>query len=420
MNEEIIDILHRNVSVSSIMEVVETMKKCPNNGFILINGEWGSGKTTLLKLLKEKIKNDNNVIEYNCWENSFYPDPLIAIISSITDQTDKNSDINKLGIRLMRYFKPSISSFSIKGFEIKWKRKQQNEEYISLEKYIADFRKKLNDYNKNNVGKDNKKTRIILVDELDRCLPEYAIKVLERLYLLFKGVNNVILIIAADTKQLEHSIQTIFGMDFKLDKYLKKFVDFNFELNYGVVDQSNVYEKFKEYFKMFKMSDYNYVTGLVSPFTVLTPIRDTVKKVENIILLHNTCLSKYNEKYICIFEMLLVLIDEQLFNKIFKIVYSLLNDTNYNPSYENEIQKEICKNIYQLSNQFYRPSYELNDIKKGYQLYFQYLYCKNIIDNNLFNKMIEDFFNNYIVNIKSENMEIINSIHEYLIQKNKG
>ena len=29
------------------------------------------------------------------------------------------------------------------------------------------------------LGKDNKKTRIILVDELDRCLPEYAIKVLE-------------------------------------------------------------------------------------------------------------------------------------------------------------------------------------------------------------------------------------------------
>lgn len=417
MDEKIIDILHRDIAVSNIIEVVEAMKKYPNNGFILIDGEWGSGKTTLLKLLKEEIENDNNVIKYNCWENSFYPDPLIAIISSITDQTDKKSDINKLGIKLMRYFRPSISSFSIFGFEINWTKKRQNDEYISLEKYIENFRKGLNDFNKNNIGEDNKKARIILVDELDRCLPEYAIKVLERLYLLLKDVNDVIVMIAADKAQLENSIKTIFGSDFDLNKYLKKFIDFTYYLNYGVVDDNNVLERFQNYFNLFETNNYNDVINLISYFIPKGNIRETVNRIDDIMRFHNICFKEHNEYYICIFELLLFSIDKITFKKIYNNVSSTIN--KFPVKYKNSVEKELCENIIFLSDRFYKPGNELIPIRKGYQLYLQYLYYKNIIDNN-FNNMIEKFFNNCIVNIKNENMEIINSIHEYLIQKNNG
>ena len=47
-----------------------------------------------------------------------------------------------------------------------------------------------------------KYTVAIIVDELDRCLPEYAIKILERLHHLTEKNNNTIMIIAIDKKQL--------------------------------------------------------------------------------------------------------------------------------------------------------------------------------------------------------------------------
>lgn len=417
MDWENIDILHREKNIDDIIQVIDGMKKYPNNGFILVNGEWGSGKTTLLEKLKEKINDDNNVIEYNCWKNSFYPDPLIAIISSITDQTDKDSDINKLGIDLMRYFRPSISSVSILGFDIKWARKQENEEYISLEKYIEDFRKKLNEFNKNNIGKDNKRARVILVDELDRCLPEYAIKVLERLYLLFKGVNDVIVVIATDKIQLKHSIKTIFGLEFDLNIYLKKFVDFTYELNYGFVDNNNISERFQNYFKLFKTNDYNDVNNLISYFISKEPIRETVMKINNIKRLHDICLKNHDEYFICIFELMLAFVDKDFLKEIYKKVSTYLE--NFPVKYKNSMERGLCENIISLSDRFYKPGNELDPIQKGYQLYLQYLYHKNIIDNN-FNNVIEQFFINRIVNVKNENMEIVNSTHEYLIQKNKG
>ena len=66
-----------------------------------------------------------------------------------------------------------------------------------------------------------KYTVVIIVDELDRCLPEYAIKILERLHHLTENNNNTIMIIAVDKKQLMSSVKQIFGFE-SPEKYLEK------------------------------------------------------------------------------------------------------------------------------------------------------------------------------------------------------
>ena len=48
-------------------------------------------------------------------------------------------------------------------------------------------------------------TLVIVVDELDRCLPDYAIKILERLHHLFADVNGTILILRSDSHSGEES-----------------------------------------------------------------------------------------------------------------------------------------------------------------------------------------------------------------------
>ena len=94
-----------------------------------------------------------------------------------------------------------------------------------------------------------KYTVTIIVDELDRCLPEYAIKILERLHHLTENNNNTIMIIAVDKKQLMSSVKQIFGFE-SPEKYLEKFFNFEIKLDYGMPSEKIV-EKYAAYIDLF-------------------------------------------------------------------------------------------------------------------------------------------------------------------------
>ena len=61
------------------------------------------------------------------------------------------------------------------------------------------------------------RTIVLVVDELDRCIPHYAIKVLERLHHIFDGIDNVVIIIAMDKMQIKKALEKIYGDDLDID-----------------------------------------------------------------------------------------------------------------------------------------------------------------------------------------------------------
>jgi len=64
----------------------------------------------------------------------------------------------------------------------------------------------------------------VFVDELDRCRPLYAIKLLEEMKHLFE-IDGVVFIVSTDSDQLSHSIKAVYGNEFDARKYLRKFFD---------------------------------------------------------------------------------------------------------------------------------------------------------------------------------------------------
>jgi hypothetical protein len=64
----------------------------------------------------------------------------------------------------------------------------------------------------------------IVIDELDRCRPSYAITLLERVKHLF-SVDGVVFVIGTDTDQLRHSIGSVYGAGFDGKGYLQRFFD---------------------------------------------------------------------------------------------------------------------------------------------------------------------------------------------------
>lgn len=69
----------------------------------------------------------------------------------------------------------------------------------------------------------------VIVDELDRCRPSYAISLLEEIKHLF-DVPGVAFIIALHQDQLEASVKAVYGSEFNARNYLRRFFTRHYEL----------------------------------------------------------------------------------------------------------------------------------------------------------------------------------------------
>jgi len=261
-----VDLLNRDGFISNTIMLIDTLSKGKKNASFAINGKWGVGKSYILDRLEEQLEDKYLVFRYNAWENDFYEEPLIAILSSFDEQLNEfNSIENTVKGTLksvIQNVKKAIFGLIGKvtkaklGFDVieatneikDAKKKQEIDVKFDEKATINAVRKEVRE----NLEKLSEEiTVIVMVDELDRCLPEFSIKTLERLHHLFNGVSNLQVIIATDKEQLENTVHTIFGNDTDTKNYLKKFIDFEISLDEGEVN-NRFKNKYKEYCDMFE------------------------------------------------------------------------------------------------------------------------------------------------------------------------
>lgn len=69
---------------------------------------------------------------------------------------------------------------------------------------------------------DGSSPLIVIVDELDRCRPDYALKVLEEIKHFFE-VRGVVFILAVHGEQLTASVEAVYGPNFDAKAYMQRF-----------------------------------------------------------------------------------------------------------------------------------------------------------------------------------------------------
>lgn len=270
------DLLNREDFINKLQVLVDMLADKKQGCCFGIDGIWGSGKTFVLKMLEEQLKTvqseqtaDNKyyVFNYDCWKYDYYDEPAIAIIASMLDATDRelsllSKEATEAGKLALNTVKETLSK--IAGELCKNKigidlveiasdiLKEHDNESINEFDSLYGFKRALEETRRGIQEIASKKTVVIIVDELDRCLPTYSIKVLERLHHIFNELDNVIVIISMDKKQLTHSIKEIYG-DIEVDAYLRKFISFKVSLNNGKT--KSYAEKFKSYFNLFHISE---------------------------------------------------------------------------------------------------------------------------------------------------------------------
>ncbi len=84
------DYLSRQPYLDLLKSIIANQCGNPSGYSFAIDGEWGSGKTWILTELENQLLEDSEhkylIFHYNAWENDFYEEPLVAILSVMIEK----------------------------------------------------------------------------------------------------------------------------------------------------------------------------------------------------------------------------------------------------------------------------------------------------------------------------------------------
>ena len=241
---------------------------------VAVDGKWGSGKTFFIKqckLVLDCLNGENDSSEkrkilevvtqgkteklskisyksvyFDAWKNDSNIDPIVSLSKSIATttfniKTKAKSVAFKAGEQLVRIAVEKIAKIDI-GSILDIFQTEENTE--------AEFKKELASL----IPKDGR--LVIFIDELDRCRPVYAVKLLERVQHFFDN-EKITFVFAVNLYELKNTIQKLYGSNFNGDRYLDRFFDFvmsipelDLESYYqNIANSMNINTDFPEYYK---------------------------------------------------------------------------------------------------------------------------------------------------------------------------
>ena len=254
------DIFERNQELGYFIQLLDSIEG-PYS--IAVNGSWGSGKTFFVKQAKmildaynldfnmtdenrDKIKSlirfsqhpikSQYCIYYDAWKNDCNLDPIYSLICSITAGyeyfNDRGSENKKkvieAGISVIQNMIPFIPNSAVKTIlsilpldKMKDALEKTNplsniKEHIELEEKIQGFLQ--------NLSSEKEERLVVFVDELDRCRPDFAVQLLERIKHYF-DLENITFVFSVNCEQLIQTIKKFYGEDFDAGRYLGRFFD---------------------------------------------------------------------------------------------------------------------------------------------------------------------------------------------------
>lgn len=216
---------------------------------IVINGDWGTGKTEFcLKTIKEiEHNNELKCIYIDAFNADSSDEPILTLISAIVSllpDTEIKNSIISTAIPVIKYASKVLLNA---GTTIILKENAEklgegltdalkNETSTAIDATINNL---LNAHEKatENIAALRESLEIlskqdpviIFIDELDRCRPNYALKIIESIKHIF-NVRNVKFVLITNIGQLSSSINKVYGDSINASRYLDKFIGFKIDL----------------------------------------------------------------------------------------------------------------------------------------------------------------------------------------------
>ena len=229
-----------------VTEILETEAMLPVS--IGVFGNWGAGKSSLLNLIEQQIKsNEWIVIKFDAWLYQGFDDARTALLETIANHLiqaakDEETILKKSQNLLVRINGLRLAGFLAEGAALAAgfptfglvskifgtaqnaldgiQDETESKQVVEIGKEIVDSGRKLINPKKQQTPPQQidefrkeygeilqslGKKLVIVIDNLDRCLPANAIQTLEAIR-LFLFLNRTAFIIAADEEMIRHSV----------------------------------------------------------------------------------------------------------------------------------------------------------------------------------------------------------------------
>ena len=248
-NETQVDLLNNEAIAKTIVALLRERPEHPVT--IGVHGDWGAGKSSILEMIDATLSGDDKVLclKFNGWRFQGFEDAKIALLEGIvTGLIEQRPALKKAGDAVKNVFKRinwlklartagglAFTAFTgiptpdqigtivdrLKDMAADPGRLATRENYDksidgvsgllkpaepkNVPEEIQEFRKAFDEL----LDKAGIEQLIVLVDDLDRCLPDTAIETLEAIR-LFVFTKRTAFVVAADEAMLEYSVRKHF------------------------------------------------------------------------------------------------------------------------------------------------------------------------------------------------------------------
>ena len=248
------DTIGRN---SDVFHFIDILDNAEDNCSIALEGKWGSGKTFFEKKKKmvldahndflsntceedrKKIKNlrasfyRNSAPElqpevcvyYDAWENDNDDDPILSLVYTILHSTEsdfsfKDTSCLKVAAGILEVFSGREWTQLIEGLK--------GENALDKLKQDKAVEEKVHEFLESLLPEKGNRL-VIFIDELDRCKPSYAVKLLERIKHYFVD-DKITFVFSVNVDELQYTIRNYYGEGFNGSRYLDRFFDLRISL----------------------------------------------------------------------------------------------------------------------------------------------------------------------------------------------
>lgn len=280
-NETKVDLLNNEAIAKTIVSLVRESKDQPIS--IGIHGDWGAGKSSILEMVEDEMKKSASdsgekysCIRFNGWRHQGFEDSKVALMSSIVSELEKKEKLGSKAGEILKKLWKNINWMSIAKTTGKaalgiatgtapitllssamdvlkatvtteegingaidsigaYLKESKITEDTSSNKEFAEFEenfaKLLEDANIDKL--------VVLIDDLDRCLPDVAINTLEAVR-LFVFTEKTAFVIAADESMIRYAVKKHFpdaisenkinAGDTFANRYLEKLIQIPFRI----------------------------------------------------------------------------------------------------------------------------------------------------------------------------------------------